>query len=279
MKTFTKPFFLIVFFSLNFSACESKSNFIEDKMNAKENSHSAKINDTTLFSPVIGDSIKLEISLPYKYKKEKSYPVIYMTDGYWRREEHDSIHNLGFLGKLPKVIVAAIGYPDGYDYGEIRKRDLIVHSDRFLKCIKDEIIPYVENKYKILPEERTLWGSSFGGHFLIYAFTQHINSGELFKNYICASPALNPEMEHSDLIANEQKLWESTQNLPLNLYIAVGGDETEFFLDSYKNIVGALKMHPYKNFLFKYEIIPGTHHHSVWKPALFNGLKLFLKNN
>jgi len=237
-----------------------------------------EIVDTTFVSQFVGDSIKLDISLPSSYNDStgKIYPVVYLTDGYWRREEHSTIHQMSDNNEIPEVIVVGIGYPDGYDYNNIRVRDLITNANTFLLCIKNEIIPYIENKYMADTLIRTLWGSSYGGYFLIYSFTEHLNLGKLFKNYICASAALNPPYQHTDLLENEQTLWTNTKVLPVNLYLTVGGDETSSFINSYNGIVEAIESHPFVDLYFEHEIISSTNHYTVWKPTLLNGLRKFL---
>jgi predicted alpha/beta superfamily hydrolase len=237
-----------------------------------------KIIDTTFVSKFVEDSIKVDVSLPSGYNNQplKKFPVVYMTDGYWRIAEHDSIHQMSDNKEIPEVIVVGIGYPSDYDFNRIRVRDLIINSAKFFQCIKQEVMPYVENKYRVDAANRTLWGASYGGHFLIYAFTEHVKQGSLFKNYICASASLNPPYSHVDLLNNERQLWVSTKELPVNLYETVGGLEVPEFINSYYDIVNAIKSHDYKNFHFEYEIIPNTDHYTVWRPTLLNGLREFL---
>ena len=237
-----------------------------------------EIIDTTFVSKFVDDSIRIDISLPagYNNNSEKIYPIVYMTDGYWRREIHGTIHQMSSNKEIHEVILVGIGYPDGYDFNNIRVRDLIINADKLLSCIKEEIIPYVEKRYRVNLQNRTLWGSSYGGYFLVYSFTEHVKQGRLFKNYICASAALNPPYPNVDLLNNEKKLWESTKELSVSLYITVGGLETPFFLDSYDKIINTIKSHNYQDFHFVYEIIPGTDHYTVWKPTLLKGLKKFL---
>lgn len=236
-----------------------------------------KIIDTTFVSKFVGDSIKIDISLPASYYDTpgKYYPVVYMTDGYWRTAEHDSIHQMSDRKEIPEVIVVGIGYPADYKFDSIRVRDLVIKSAFFFRCIKEEVLPYVENKYRVDTGNRTLWGASYGGHFLIYAFTEHIKQGKLFKNYICASASLNPPYSHVNLLDSEKLLWESSKELPVNLYETVGGLEVPDFINSYNTIVDAIKAHGYKYFHFEYEVIPNTNHFTVWMPTLLKGLKCF----
>lgn len=235
----------------------------------------------SFYSSFINDTVKLDISLPLNYRAhpEKKYKVIFLTDGYWRKEDHDTIHKMSNCSEIQEVIVVGIGYPDNYNFDQIRVRDLIINADKFLFCIKYEIIPYIDSTYRADAELRTLWGSSYGGYFLIYAFTEHEDAGRLFTNYICASAALDPPYKHIDLLKNEENLYSKTKKLPLNLYITAGGNETELFISSYNQITDRLSSRNYKDLSFEYEIIPNTDHQSVWKPTLIKGLKIFLKMN
>jgi len=235
----------------------------------------------SFYSSFINDTVKLDISLPLNYSKDKGkkYKTVFLTDGYWRKADHDTIHKMSNCSEIHEVIVVGIGYPDNYNFNQIRVRDLIINADNFLSCIKYEIIPYIDSTYRADAEFRTLWGSSYGGYFLIYAFTEHEDAGRLFTNYICASAALDPPYQHIDLLKNEENLYSKTKKLPLNLYITAGGNETESFIGSYNQITNRLSSRNYKDLSFEYEIIPNTDHHTVWKPALIKGLKIFLKKN
>ncbi len=275
-------YFFIPLMLLSFNSC---SNHLKGGAEMNDESdfqyQTQKIIDTTFISKYINDSIKVDVSLPANYNgsPDKFYHVLYMTDGYWRRTEHDTIHQMNNNKIIPEVVIVGIGYPDDYDFEKIRIRDLIKNSGKLFSCIKKEVLPYVENRYRVDTKNRTLWGSSYGGYFLIYALTEHYKQGELFKNYICASPALNPPYKHVDLIKNEKDMWENHKELPVNLYLTVGGNEEKRFLDSYDGIVKALKSHKYKNFYFEHEIIPGKNHFTVWEPTLLKGLKEFLNKN
>ncbi len=274
--------FFISFIMLLFYSC---SNHLNGKaaMNDMTDSQypTEKIIDTTFVSEFVNDSMKIDVSLPAGYNKNpgKFYHIVYMTDGYWRRAEHDTIHQMSDNKIIPEVIVVGIGYPDDYNFNKIRIRDLIKNADKLFSCIKKEVIPYVENKYRVDTTNRTLWGSSYGGYFLIYSLTEHFKQGELFKNYICASPALNPPYKHANLIKNEEDMWENHKKLPVNLYLTVGGNEEKRFLDSYDGIVKAFSSHNYNDFYFEHEIIPGKNHFTVWEPTLLKGLKKFLNKN
>jgi len=82
---------------------------------------------------------------------------------------------------------------------------------------------------------------------------------------------------HVDLLENEERLFSKTTELPINLYVTVGGNETNSFINSYNQITSRINSRNYQDLIFEYEIIPNTDHYTVWKPTLLNGLKKFLK--
>jgi predicted alpha/beta superfamily hydrolase len=59
-------------------------------------------------------------------------------------------------------------------------------GENFLQFIKDELMPYIEKKYKPAPY-KIFSGHSFGGLMTFYCLTKH---PEMFNAYISASPAL-----------------------------------------------------------------------------------------
>lgn len=269
----------ILFIIIGFSYGSSEENPEENLSPEETKSGCSEMISKFFYSPFINDTIKLDISLPLNYltDADKKYKVIFLTDGYWRKEDYDTIHKMSNSNEIPEAIVVGIGYPDNHNFNQIRIRDLIINAYNFLCSIKYEVIPFIESNFRADSSFRTLWGSSYGGYFLIYAFTEHQDAGELFTNYICASPALYPPYTHIDLLENEERLYSKTMEIPVNLYVTVGENETESFIDSYNRITDRISSRNYKDLVFEYEIIPNTDHYSVWKPTLIKGLKKFLK--
>ena len=59
-------------------------------------------------------------------------------------------------------------------------------GEKFLQFIKDELMPYIEKKYKPAPY-KIFSGHSFGGLMTFYCLTKH---PDMFNAYISVSPAL-----------------------------------------------------------------------------------------
>jgi len=131
--------------------------------------------------------------------------TVYMLDAeYSFALSAQIVTHLSDRGRIPPVISVAIAYPDKTQYRKNRTRDytpffvasggygeqaqrLSGGGAAFLKALKQEIIPYVENHYPTSADERTLVGHSYGGLFALYAW---LRSPEIFNNYIIVSPSL-----------------------------------------------------------------------------------------
>ena len=233
----------------------------------------------------VGDTFVIDISLPASYSSDSnlSYPVIYVTDGYWRRGQHQPIHDMAKNENVKEMIVVGIGYPETYDPNTIRVRDLITHADRYLDFILKELIPYIEKNYRT-NGVRTLWGSSFGGYFAMYTLFQYVDKTKgVFNNYIVASPACYQSTEYEgqkvNLFGYERMLSEKTHELTVNLYLTVGGDEDRNgYIIPFNKLVEDLGSRNYTGFFMKSYIDPGKNHYTVWEPALYEGIRMFMKN-
>lgn len=239
-----------------------------------------------LYSQNVKDTFVIDVSLPRSYSKdtEKNYSVIYLTDGYWRREQHKSIHYLSENENVRELIVVGIGYPSTYNFNEIRVRDLVKHADKFLGFIVDELIPKIEMQYRT-NGERTLWGSSFGGYFALYTLLNYPGkTNGVFTNYIIASPPPYEKTYLGDesftLFDLEKILFTQTNDLPINLYLTVGGNEkVDRFLNPFKELVQLFDQRAYKGLKLISFIDPGKDHFTVWEPTLYQGIRLLLKSN
>lgn len=275
---------LLILFSI---ACKNGDN-------PAESGNPTEIKSFKIFSENVKDTFVIDVSLPESYfdlskgvenqtsLTNQKYPVLYMTDGYWRKEQHQPIHKMAKYENVREMIIVGIGYPEKYNPNEIRVRDLIARADHFLDFICKELIPYIESNYRT-SNERTLWGSSFGGFFGMYALFNYTDkTKDIFKNYIIASPAAKEKTyyngQYLDLFDLEKILYSKTKELNANLYITVGEiEEPTRFLNPFKDLVKILEERHYENFYMKSFIDPGKDHYTVWEPTLYEGIRLFMK--
>jgi predicted alpha/beta superfamily hydrolase len=238
----------------------------------------------SMFSPIVHDTLVIDVSFPSSYQTDstRSYPVLYMTDGYWRRGQHQPIHDMAKSENVEEMIIVGIGYPDHYDPNVIRVRDLINHADRFLDFILTELIPRTEKDYRTTTD-RTLWGSSYGGYFGMYILFNYAEKTKgVFGSYIIASPAVlettNCEGVPTDLFGYETMLSSKTTELSISLYVTVGErEDLPRFLNPFKQLVKVLEDRHYTGFLMKSFIDPGKDHYTVWEPTLYEGVRMFCR--
>ncbi len=150
----------------------------------------------SIYSNVLKEERSLKVILPEVYKPGSAdkYEVIYVTDGEWATDLFSYIYNFA-QGEhyVPPAII--VGIPNRYiDKANQRDRDFLPvrvsepaisgGAGNFLSFIKDELIPYVNNKY---PTNGTnsIYGHSYGGVFVLYAL---LSEPQLFEIYYATDP-------------------------------------------------------------------------------------------
>jgi len=122
---------------------------------------------------------------------------------------------------IPEVITIGIGYPDTNN----RNRDYTYGFNQFYKFMKHELIPKMESIYNINPDNRTLFGHSYGGLCVLFTMFEYYNQNDiLFRNLITSSPSLWYG-DWKTAFIRENILYEENQVLPVNLFMGVGSME------------------------------------------------------
>lgn len=150
-----------------------------------------------------GIPYRVSIYRPASPAPAQGFPVFYVLDGnayFGTTVESSRIQSArpNLTGVHPAIVVG-IGYPtDALFDSAARERDLVPErqsaktsensADRFLKFIKEELIPFVDKEAgPIDARRRTLFGHSSGGQFVLYAL---FREPQLFSNYLAASPSI-----------------------------------------------------------------------------------------
>ncbi|PKH66278.1 hypothetical protein CXF59_09900 [Flavobacterium sp. ALD4] len=166
--------------------------------------------DHTITSDIMGKEYQLYISFPKNYstKDSISYPVLYVLDGEFF---YPIIRGTRALLDVEKetigVIIVGISASNFYigrhydyttsfdiaenekmekEYGEPKGTYKSGGADKFLECLKTEIIPFVDKNYKT-NSDRGIAGSSLGGLFTAYCL---VNSDGYFTRFGLGSPSL-----------------------------------------------------------------------------------------
>ena len=236
-----------------------------------------------LQSAATGRDYDIYIRLPDEYApNKKKYPVLYVLDGQWDFKLMDFVYGGLLYDKfVPEMIIVGITYSgDNPDYGALRAMDYTpVHdpfingsgeAPKFLRFIKEQLIPFVESNYPIDPAHRVLLGSSFGGTFTLYAL---FSDPGLFSGYIVGSPIVT----YGDRFAFQQEADYASahKDLPVRLFLSVG--ELEEMARPVQEFVDVLNQRNYTGLEMETRLIAGERHAGN-KPEAYNrGLRFIFQ--
>jgi len=197
-----------------------------DGLRAKEQSESPIVIGTRVSfeSRILNETRQLEVYLPGDYDRSaEKYPVLYVLDGDWLFQYCVSIVHMLTPNYFPRMIVIGIPNTD-------RRRDLDPAaagrpgeesgSERFLRFIREELIPFVEGKYRA-HSFRILTGHSLAG---LYALFNGLKSPSTFAAYIATSPSIASE-ERFRLLSGIVDSRPAASWEQRFLYISGGGNE------------------------------------------------------
>ena len=226
-------------------------------------------------SKIVADSFFILISVPDGYySSEKRYPVLYVLDGDIAYGMAASISRYLQIGNnIPELIVVGIGYGSlTKKVAEKRNRDYRTGesggAENFLKFLNEELIPYVNNSYRTISDDKTINGYSLGGLFGLFTL---FTFPESFNKYIIGSPNLS--WDDYSVFKYEENSPQKIDDLQLNIFISVGSDESE---DRYFNPVDSLvtniQNHNYTGVNIDTQVFNGSTHLMGPPESLTHGL-------
>jgi uncharacterized protein len=88
-------------------------------------------------------------------------------------------------------------------------------ADKFLRVVKEEIIPFVDHSYRT-NQDRALAGHSFGGLFCAYVLFHH---PDFFNRYLISSPSL--DWDDDEIFREEAQFYHSApiRTVQKSLYV------------------------------------------------------------
>jgi len=263
------------------------------------------LNNTEQFSIkskyVAGENYVIQVGLPSGYSSsQKSYPVLYVTDG---DVVFGMAHGIALDGwmrlgnDIKDIIVVGIGYGQGMDVLlQKRARDLAPSvdtvwpigrpyaksitgsgADNFIKFIQYELFPVINENYRIEQDSVAIFGHSFGGLFAAYIL---FKQPELFKGYIISSPPII--WNNKSLIKLEAEYFSNHKELDKIVLLDIGSLENKIpFNEESINLINELsqniRTHNYKGLKLVTRIFEEESHSSVTSTALSNGLRILFK--
>jgi uncharacterized protein len=189
----------------------------------------------SLSSKKIGQKYDLLVSLPEDYADSgKSYPVLYILDGWHFPFMAFLQENDVYSKRMPPVIMVNIRHGEGPKVAALRARDFTpTRTSReatsggapaFLDFLEHEVIPFVDSTYRTVPSDRALLGHSYGGLFALYSLEQRPG---LFQRIVAASSSLDWDNNLLLSDAARARLGKLPANVRLDLSVGDGGDNTE----------------------------------------------------
>jgi uncharacterized protein len=238
-------------------------------------------------SSFIDQEYNLQIYIPPSYADTlKYFPVLYLLDSDKSfGMAKDIIEWLMLNKEIPDIIIVGISYGEGAKaWWNKRSRDytpsldrakawgdwpLAGGADNFKKFIHIELFPFINGNYRVLSNDRTIAGLSFGGLFATYVlFTEP----ELFNRYIISGPTLI--WDDKIIFRYENDFAQNHNTLKATVYSSVGKlDDHDKIINPWKEFVEIVENRNYKGLKITNEIIDGETHLSVWPTSFTKGLK------
>ncbi|MDH3405144.1 MAG: alpha/beta hydrolase-fold protein [Acidobacteriota bacterium] len=253
-----------------------------------------------LAAAATGVSYKLYVSLPHSYdgdvvtahatlSRRDHYPVVYLLDAdYSFLLARNITDHLAERADLPEVILVGIGYDGPRAYRRHRTRDYTPTfvpdggygpelqrysggGPKFLEFLAAELLPAVEEAYRVTPGDRTIVGHSYGGLFASWALFER---PALFGRAVAVSPSL--WYDDRLVLRREQTYAADHRRLPGRVYFGVGARE----INSSRSMVAdlaafarQLRARGYEGLELQVAVLDDETHNSVFPRALSNGLR------
>lgn len=276
MKPFYTCCFLVVFLFGNVFSQESKVSLDE--------THSKWID-----SKFVGDKFLIQCYVPeQKSIPTDSLPIVFVLDADMSFGlVYDVVRWLNWGREIPYVAIVGISYGTGQkDWWAKRSRDFSESKDatkhwgdwplaggaaEFKEFIEKELFQFLEDKYKLKGNSRTIIGLSFGGLFCTDVL---FSKPELFNNYIILGPALL--WNDKEIFKQELKYSENHTKLNANIFTSIGELDNEDITKPWIEFVNQVKSRNYNGLNIDTLTIENETHLSMLPAALTRGLKTIL---
>ncbi|HEY1629876.1 MAG TPA: alpha/beta hydrolase-fold protein [Rhizomicrobium sp.] len=240
-------------------------------------------------------SFRLLVGLPRDYAtRGERFPVIYLLDADFSFALAQDIQRHSTdRGQEKEAIVIGVAYPgadtDLKTYERTRTRDytpsfvaeggygpdiqaLSGGGPEFLRVLGDELIPFIDAKFRTDPAQRMIVGHSFGALFACYAM---LTRPGLFHDYLIVSPSL--WYDDRRMFGLATAYIAAHKALSAHVFYAIGALEASSDhamvddLRAWNTLLGDAKLGGYKS---QMTVFDGDTHESVFPGALTRGLRV-----
>lgn len=237
-----------------------------------------QMQDVSYYSTTTEDNRNAKIILPPNYDTNKKYPVLYLLHGIGGNEyewlggnPNEIVHNLVAEKKAKEMIIVIPNIrarhksvttpPDFYSIEHFRE------FDNFLNDLRDNLIPYIENNYAVLPgrNNAAVAGLSMGGRSALHVGINLINHFAYIGALTPAVGVLPYDVEGGLFTKKTLTIPEQYKKNTLIMIVkgstdgVVGNWPTEYSNALKSNTVDHI-----------YYVTTGGHDFNVWKNGLYN---------
>ncbi|MFT5545699.1 MAG: putative alpha/beta superfamily hydrolase [Rheinheimera aquimaris] len=247
---------------------------------ASDSNGEYKLLTDTLHSEVLNENRTITVQLPKSYGSapDKKYPVIYRLDGKGNIPLITAVlERLQDANAAPEVIIVALENTD-------RLRDLYPTinqepqgpvgigggAPKFLSFIENELIPFVDKKYRT-HNFKVIAGASAAGVFVLYALQ---TNPELFQAHLAYSAAV--WWNYGATASSTKAFMSNTKNLDNYLYMNIG-EESGFMRERYDDLQNFISSNTPSGLTFISEKFDAVSHALTSAAGIFNAYhNLFL---
>ncbi|WP_374517004.1 alpha/beta hydrolase [Brevundimonas sp.] len=230
-------------------------------------------------SSAYGATREINVWLPPGYAEgEAAYPVLYLLDGgtVWQDFHHISgLAQLGTVnGTTRDVIVVGVASVDRRNELALptQNPELVAQyptqgqSERFRGFLRDEVQPFVEERFRT-SGETALMGESLAGLFVVESF---LKAPEMFDHYVAVSPSL--WWDGGRLAAQAGAHLRDHSNDPRTLILTLGdeGPEMEAPMEV---LVAHLRDHAMPGVTWSYTPRPDETHATIYHGAALTAFR------
>jgi predicted alpha/beta superfamily hydrolase len=218
---------------------------------------------------MLGESRELKIQLPRGYSDEdkKTYPLFIVLDGdYLFEAVAGDVDYYSYWEDMPEAIVVGINQDD-------KRNDDCLYSEqnslpietgaKFFEFIGVDLIPYLQNKYRI-GNFKVAVGHGETANFINYYL---LKQQPLFQGYIVVSPELAPQM--NTFVSDRLSKIESKTFY----YLATSTNDDPSIKKSTEDLNSSFSKLDNKNLFYNYDLFDGPSHYSVPAHAIPDALE------
>lgn len=219
----------------------------------------------TIHSDILDEDRILLVHRPTGYEwSEATYPVLYLLDG--DTHFHHITGLVEFLsrnGHIPRMLVVGLPNTDRTrDLTPVTTTDTAGNfptaggADRFLSFLIDELMPYVDGRYRTAPY-RILVGHSFGGLFAVHALLER---PALFDAYVSISPSL--WWNDRAPIARAREFFAEHPDSDAFLFMSMGNEGGQMLASAWE-FAAVLEQEAPQSFEWEFELMQEETHGSI----------------